>query len=180
MIFVRRPDFPSTLSGDFYAYMNYDREVIDLAAQAVGVTKEMIAAKGRELRCGVPYVIPVSEAGRLAELWLAAIDAFPPRRWEDNMYAFGLAVAKLDLKITLTQLADHNYWPGNRVQREMIHYCYGDEVWSKRDYRPMPMPREFGTLRLLLARARSHRRSFANWKKPGNSMTASDNDETCR
>lgn len=134
MIFVRRPDFPSTLSGDFYAYMNYDREVIDLAAQAVGVTKEMIAAKGRELRCGVPYVIPVSEAGRLAELWLAAIDAFPPRRWEDNMYAFGLAVAKLDLKITLTQLADHNYWPGNRVQREMIHYCYGDESWSKRDF----------------------------------------------
>ncbi len=134
MIFVRRPDFPSTLSGDFYAYMNYDREVVDLAAQAVGVTREMIAAHGRELRCGVPYVIPVSEAGSLAELWLAAIDAFPPRRWEDNMYAFGLAVAKMDLKVTLTQLADHNYWPDSRVQREMIHYCYGDESWSKRDF----------------------------------------------
>jgi len=54
----------------------------------------MIEAQKGELRCGVPYVIPVSDAGRLAELWLEAIDAFPPRRWEDNMYAFGLAVAK--------------------------------------------------------------------------------------
>ncbi len=134
MIFVRRPDFPSTLAGDFYAYMNYDREVVDIAAQAIGVTREMIEAQKRELRCGVPYVIPVSEAGRLAELWLEAIDAFPPRRWEDNMHAFGLAVAKMDLKVTLTQLADHNYWPDNRVEREMIHYCYGDQVWSKRDY----------------------------------------------
>jgi len=38
------------------------------------------------------------------------------------------------LESSLTQLADHNYWPDNRVEREMIHYCYGDEVWSKRDF----------------------------------------------
>jgi hypothetical protein len=134
MILVCRPDFPSTLSGDFYAYMNYDREVVDIAAQAIGVTREMIEAQKQELRCGVPYVIPVSEARSLAELWLEAIDSFPPRRWEDNMHAFGLAVAKMDLKVTLTQLADHNYWPDNLVEREMIHYCYGDEVWNKRDF----------------------------------------------
>ena len=134
MIFVRGPNFPLTLAGDFYAYMNYDREVVDIAAQAVGVTREMIEAQKQELRCGVPYVIPVSYAGRLAELWLEAIDAFPPRRWEDNMYAFGLAVAKMELKVTLTQLADHNYWPEEQVQRDMIHYCYGDEVWTKRNY----------------------------------------------
>jgi hypothetical protein len=134
MIFVRRPDFPLTLAGDFYAYMNYDREVIDIAAHAIGVTREMIEAQKRQLRCGVPYVIPVSEAGRLAELWLEAIDAFPPRRWEDSMYAFGLAVAKMNLRLTLTRLADHNYRPDQRVEREMIHYCYGNEVWSKRDF----------------------------------------------
>jgi hypothetical protein len=134
MILVSRPNFPSTLAGDFYAYMNYDREVVDIAAQAIGVTREMIEAQKQELRCGVPYVIPVSEAGRLAELWLEAIDSFPPRRWEDNMHAFGLAVAKMNLKVTLTQLADHNYWPDNLVERAMIHYCYGDDVWNKRDF----------------------------------------------
>ena len=105
-----------------------------MAAKAIGVTREMIEAQKRELRCGVPYVIPVSKARRLAELWLEAIDAFPPRRWEDSMHAFGLAIAKMELRITLTELADHNYWPDHRVEREMIHYCYGDEVWSKRDY----------------------------------------------
>ena len=134
MVFVRRPDFPATLAGDFYGYMNYDREVVDIAARAIGVTREMIEAQKQELRCGVPYVIPVSDAGRLAELWLEAIDAFPPRRWEDNMHAFGLAVAKLDLKTTLTQLADHNYWPDELVEREMIHYCYGDKFWNKRNF----------------------------------------------
>ena len=130
----QKRSLPLTLAGDFYGYMNYDREVIDIAAQAIGVTREMIEVQKRELRCGVPYVIPVSEAGRRAELWLEAIDAFPPRRWEDSMHAFGLAVAKMKLRVTLTQFADHNYWPDNRVEREMIHYCYGDEVWSKRDY----------------------------------------------
>jgi hypothetical protein len=134
MIFVRRPDFPATLSGDFYAYVNYDREVIDIVARSIGVTREMIETQKRELRCGVPYVIPVSEAARLAEVWLEAIDAFPPRRWEDSMHAFGLAVAKMDLRVTLTQFADHNYWPDNQVEREMIHYCYGDKIWTKRDY----------------------------------------------
>ena len=111
--------------------------------------------------------IPVSEAGRLAELWLEAIDAFPPRRWEDSMHAFGLAVAKMNLRVTLTQLADHNYWPDNRVEREMIHYCYGDEVWSKRDYLTDADAQSLEPSDYCSRGHDPHGRSFANWKKPG-------------
>src|SRR5260370_7747526 len=78
MIFVCRPDFPSTLSGDFYAYMNYDREAIDLAAQACAVTREMIAAQGRRLRCAVPCLIPVPALHPLPEFSPSPHTPSPP------------------------------------------------------------------------------------------------------
>jgi hypothetical protein len=50
------------------------------------------------------------------------------------MYAFGLSTVKLGLRVEVTHLVDHNYWPEERVQAPMIHYAYGDERWNKRDY----------------------------------------------
>ena len=49
------------------------------------------------------------------------------------MYAFGLAVVKLGLKLTITQMATTNFRPDEQVREPIIHYAYGDERWSKRD-----------------------------------------------
>jgi len=86
------------------------------------------------LCCGVPYVIPATAAKRFADAWLQAIDAFSPQEWEDQMYAFGLAVVRLGLRVTLTHIVNHNYWPDAMVDRDVIHYAYGDKRWDKRNY----------------------------------------------
>jgi hypothetical protein len=134
MIFVRPPEFPPTLSGDYCSYMNYDLDCVEVARRALSISRELVDEQKEALRCGVPYVIPVDEARPLAEAWLEAVDAFPARKWEDVMYAFGLAAVKLGLKVTPTRLAQSNYWPDANVRADVVHYCYGDETWSKRHY----------------------------------------------
>jgi len=114
--------------------MKYDRKPVRGAAKKIGIRLEMLDRQKEELCCGVPYVIPVAAAKRLAEAWLQAIDAFSPRRWEDQMHAFGLAVVKLGLRVTLTNIMNHNYWPDAMADRDVIHYCYGDKTWNKRSY----------------------------------------------
>ena len=94
----------------------------------------MLDRQKEELCCGVPYVIPVTAAKPLAEAWLQAIDAISRRQWEDQMRAFGLAVVKLGLRLTLTHMMNHNYWPNAVVDRDVIHYCYGDKMWNKRSF----------------------------------------------
>ncbi|MDT5062356.1 MAG: hypothetical protein QOH63_2815 [Acidobacteriota bacterium] len=134
MIFVRPPEFPTTLSGDYCSYMNYDLDCVEVARQALSISREMIDEQREALRCGVPYVIPVDEARPLAEAWIEAIDAFPARKWEDVMYAFGLAAVKLGLRVTPTRMSQSNYWPDAISKADVVHYCYGDETWSKRHY----------------------------------------------
>jgi hypothetical protein len=82
----------------------------------------------------VPYVIPVRDALEIGRTWLKAMDLFTSRNWGDGMYAFGLAVTRLGLKVNLTHLVDHNYWPDEKLRAPMIHYCHGDERWNKRAY----------------------------------------------
>jgi len=134
MIFARAVDFPEVLSGDFITYMNYDRDFVSDALRELGMNREQLEPQKDSLRCGVPYVIPVTEAHVLGRTWLEAVEAFPARRWEDIMYAFGLAVVKLGLKLNVTQLSAHNYWPAEKVSAPMIHYAYGDERWTKRTF----------------------------------------------
>jgi hypothetical protein len=134
MIFVRQPDFSRSLSGEYYGYVNYDRKPIRRAAKKIGIRLEMLDRQKKELCCGVPYVIPVAAAKQLAEAWLRAIDEVSPREWADDMGAFGLAVVKLGLRIRLTHMTNHNFWPNAVVDRDVIHYCYGDNTWSKLNY----------------------------------------------
>jgi hypothetical protein len=130
MIFAHPPAFPATLSGDYCSYMNYDLDCVEVARASLGISREMIDEQKEALRCGVPYAIPVSDARPLAEAWIEALDAFPARKWEDVMYAFGLAV----VKVTLTRMAESNYWPDANMKADVVHYCYGDETWNKRHY----------------------------------------------
>jgi hypothetical protein len=134
LLFVRLIEFPETLTGDFCSYIKYDLDCVEAARRTLDISREKLDEEQESLRCGVPYVIPVGVARRLAESWMEAIDAFPGRRWEDVMHAFGLAVVKLDLKVKLTHLAASNYWPDAILKTDAVHYCYGDERWSKRHY----------------------------------------------
>lgn len=134
MVFVSKPDFPDSLSGNFYSYMNYDSPEVVAAMRNFKVAESRLAKQKEELRCGVPYVIPAAHARSLGELWLQAVDAFPPRHWIDIMHAFGLAVLRLGLRVTRTDLVDSDEEPGARLKRSMIHYCYGDESWDKRNF----------------------------------------------
>jgi hypothetical protein len=134
MIFTRPLKFPETLSGDFCSYINFDRDFVEPARSALDISRVAVDEQKEALRCGIPYVIPVSVAPTLAETWLEAIDAFTPRKWEDVMYAFGLAAVKLGLQVELTHAAQSNYWPDALLQMDVVHYCYGDATWSKRHY----------------------------------------------
>jgi hypothetical protein len=134
MIFVRPPEFPQTLSGDYCSYMNYDLDCVEVARRRLDISRAILDEQKETLRCGVPYVIPVAHARPLAERWIEAIDAFPARKWEDVMYAFGLAAIKLGLRVTPTRMAESNYWPDAISKADVVHYCYGNEVWSKRHY----------------------------------------------
>ena len=134
MIFMSPAEFPEILSGEFSSFMNYDRDFVTAALRELGLERETLDAQKDSLCCSVPYVVPVKNAGELGAKWLEAVDAFYPRRWEDVMYAFGLAVLKLGLKLNVTRLADHNYWPEEKAKHAMIHYAYGDERWNKRRY----------------------------------------------
>jgi hypothetical protein len=134
MIFLGQPEFSRSLSGEYYGYVKYDRKPVRGAAKEIGIRLDTLDRQKDELCCGVPYVIPVAAAKCLAEVWLQAIDTLSPRRWEDVMHAFGLAVVKLGLSVSLTHMMNHNYWPDAIVDRDVIHYCYGDKTWSKRSY----------------------------------------------
>jgi hypothetical protein len=134
MLFARRPEMPETLSGDYCSYINFDKSFVETARQTMGIPLGALVSQKEELRCGGPYVIPSANAASLAEVWLEAVEAFPPRTWEDVMYAFGLAVVKLGLSVTLTRMMESNYWPNAVLKADVIHYCYGDKTWNKRQY----------------------------------------------
>jgi len=134
LIFVRRLVFPEIFAGEYSRIMDYDRPEVAAAAQRLGITPDMIEPQKKELCCSVPYIIPGNVAGELAQMWLKAVDAFLPPTWGDMMYAFGLAAVKLGLKVSLTQMVALNHRPNAKLNADVIHYGYGDDVWSKRHY----------------------------------------------
>jgi hypothetical protein len=134
LIFTRAVEFPETLSGEFSSILNYDFDFVRDAVTELGIEHGTLDLQKESLSCSVPYVIPVAQAHELGTTWLHAIDAFRPRQWEDVMYAFGLTLVKLGLKLNITHLADTNYWPDEKARAPIIHYAYGDDRWTKRDY----------------------------------------------
>ena len=134
LIFTRTVEFPEILSGEFSSILNYESDFVSDASRELGIASEMVYSQKDSLSCSVPYIIPVHQAHELGTTWLQAIDAFRSRQWEDVMYAFGLAVVKLGLKLNITRLAYTNYFPDEKVRAPIIHYAYADERWDKRHY----------------------------------------------
>ena len=133
MIFIREPAFGTKLSGDFYSYIDFSQEVVQEAARNLGMQGRQ-ELQCETIRCGVPHVIPKSCADEFAKAWLRAIDAFTTDLWERSMYSFGFAAVQLGLEVELTHFVDHNGWPQEPVRADMIHYCYGNDDWTKRAF----------------------------------------------
>jgi hypothetical protein len=134
MIFVRKATFPKRLAAQHYSYLDCGPEV-RAAARRLGISEVVLQKRRREISCGVPYIVPVAQARELGEAWLEAIDSFTPGPLEISMYSFGLAVIKLGLKMVLTESVTTNYRELDSVgSADIIHYCYGSDVWDKRHY----------------------------------------------
>jgi hypothetical protein len=134
MIFVREADFARGLSGGYYPYLDYSLEEVQRAGLRLGIRPQLIEERRDELKCGVPYVIPVANAYGLAERWLAAVDLFSTRGWTDIMYAFGLAAIQAGMRVSLMNGVDFNCYPESPATGFVIHYCYGNQTWDKRHY----------------------------------------------
>lgn len=135
IVFARPFQAHRGLAGSACEYLDYTGAPVRAAIERLGLTPsdEALAPEG-PLACGTPYIIPRDCAKALAEAWLEAIDAFGDPRWEDNMYAFGLAVLMLNLDLIRIPLADTNYYPDAPVQAPIVHYCYDNDLWSKRKF----------------------------------------------
>jgi len=138
LLFVQPVEFPSSLAGNFYRYLDFHQPAVGIAAEKLGLRNQLRRRKDPQLCCGVPYVVPTLVARPLAEMWLEAVDAFPQRRfeemWTDIMYAFGLAVLDLGLRVQLLREVDTNTWPRARLRHAIVHYCDTNDGWNKRDF----------------------------------------------
>jgi hypothetical protein len=134
IVFTRRTGFGRRLSGAHCTYLDYTEAPVRAAMRRLGIAPREIGRLGENLNCAIPYVIPRAQAATLARVWLDAIDAFVPPRWEDVMYAFGLAAVSLGLRLRRSRLADTNYDAHAPVRAPVVHYCYDNDVWSKRRF----------------------------------------------
>jgi hypothetical protein len=134
LVFVRRPRFGWTLSGAEADYLAYEDPLVLAAARRLGIGADAIAARGDSLRCGTPFVVPASLAAPLAQAWMAALEAFWPLRWLDQMYAFGLATVLLGVRVRRSRFTVDNRHPHARLQVEVVHYCQDSALWSKRRF----------------------------------------------
>ena len=135
MIFLRDIVFPETFAAEGCSNLNYEDKRVRAAATRFGIEGKLLSKRKNSIECAVPHVVPVAYASKLARAWLEAIDCFDPGVWQTSMYAFGFAVLKLKLKLSLTRFVALNDEPEERVGRaRMVHYSYGDKTWNKRDY----------------------------------------------
>ncbi len=140
MVFVSRPELPSVLAGCYYSYLDYEKPAVYAAARKLHLTQRAIRERHRELVCGTPYILPAEMAREIGLTWLQAFDSFTLEDREDNtwldiMYAFGLAVLKLNLRVKVFDAVNMDSPPECMLTRKIIHYCVGDNSWDKRWYR---------------------------------------------
>jgi hypothetical protein len=135
MIFVRPLTFQQTLASERCTSLDYQQKMVQRVARTLGISTKTLDQNLGKIECAVPHVIPVAYAEQFAKAWLDAIDAFTPGVWETSMYAFGLALVKLGLRLKLMRevaLNDEQYLVPRNAK--IIHYAYGDDVWNKRHY----------------------------------------------
>jgi hypothetical protein len=161
MIFVRDERFGSLRLGrdeisvdrSSFLRVNYEnREHLALACARAGVSLKTL--DDHPIDGGVPVVVPTELRENLAREWLACIDLILglPRtesfvralHWLTSMWGLVLSVSRLGLRASTTAFAVGNV-PGAppvpedpRQGPALIHYCYGDEVFDKREFHGPP------------------------------------------
>jgi hypothetical protein len=145
MLFVKRPQYASELSAEHYTYLDYTQKRVCDAARKFGL-EDRVSQLNETSPIGVPYLIPASELGRIARRWIEVLDSFEELQWIDIMYAFGLALAIEGLTARKTEFMAHNYDPLKKLDRDIIHYCYGDWRWDKRAFKNGHSPLTSGPL----------------------------------
>jgi hypothetical protein len=135
MIFVKDFAFPSKLASEQCYQLDFDLPVVKEAASQLGIDADILSSREAEIAGSVPHVFPLTYAEEFALMWLEAIDAFPAGEWQTSMYAFGLSLLRLGLKVKHTHfvaLNDEQYLDVGSAR--IIHYAYGDKDWNKRNY----------------------------------------------
>jgi hypothetical protein len=133
-IFVNRPSYAPGVVADEYNYVDYADPHVVKVLERFGIAHRCDELNATS-RIGVPYLIPRQAALSLAQRWFEVYDAFEPLEWIDMMPAFGIAAALEGLSITTSHQVATNHRPASDVGRAaFIHYCYGDDTWSKRHY----------------------------------------------
>jgi hypothetical protein len=113
--------------------MDYTQKRIRTVAQKFDVV-DGLEHLNQTSKIGVPYLIPALHLARIAHRWIEVLDSFEELEWIDIMHAFGLALAVEGLAARTTRMMTNNYDPLKRLDRGLIHYCYGDWRWDKRAF----------------------------------------------
>lgn len=169
--FVGPPELPSVLAANWYSYLDYETPGVLDAARKLRVRKKLLLERQNELVGGSPYILPAELARDIALTWLQAFDSFQVEDrgseniWLDLMYAFGLAILKLNLRLQMFDAVNVDSPPGCMLTRNIIHYGVGDTDWTKHLYRsddavpkvwdPLFIPHEGTVLSELFSQIRS-------------------------
>ena len=133
LLFTGPLSFAAGVTGQYYSYLKYTEprvaEIID--QQSLGISPAFLE---EHYQIGVPYLIPQEILRPLSKLWIESLDRFPNLTQIDIMYAFGMVLAKMGIMPHTQKLLVGNQNPHDPLGARIIHYCYGDSVWNKRDY----------------------------------------------
>ena len=137
-IVLMDPDLVWTRKVSWPGVLSVDRCPNDLTT---GLAKKLATEAGLKLGenadttwgSRVPYVVPIEQAETIGWAWWHFMDRFAEHEfhWSDQMRAWSLALAALDLapnRITLTQT---NWRPEARVTSALIHYAYPNSHFAK-------------------------------------------------
>ena len=147
MLFCGELSYSCEIAAEHYTYLNYADSRIKRAAQELGLDfdPELL---NRDYAIGVPYLLPTRLLKKLANRWMQVLDAFQELTWIDIMYAFGIALLAEGIKPTISDAMVDNLDSLCRLRRPLIHYCYGDRIWRKRDFVERGDPIQMATRRL--------------------------------
>ena len=134
-----------------YLFVNEDnRAKLEGPSRAAGV--ELDPLTDRCFSGGVPHIIPRSLQEPLSRDWLECMSFFEPNDpallkqpgvhidWLATMWALTFAIHRLELSVVMTDWSITNcpgtISPGqlDNQQASVIHYCFGDEEFDKRDF----------------------------------------------
>ena len=151
MIFLRGFDAahpePDEIGVERSTYLRVNvrnRAHLELACTEAGVRLETLEQD--PIDAGVPIVVPAELRERLARDWLHCIDLVlglplpETLGWLTSMWALVLAVRRLGLRTVTSEqvVANERGAPPPRADPSegpaLLHYCYGDDAFEKRDF----------------------------------------------